>query len=222
MGDIHGDLQKAIALLKLAGVVEEIDRRLVWTGGDTTVVQLGDVLDRGSQEISEPPSALCCCVSYATSYYMQKQTMHMSKAHVAQYTPLSDAATLPGSMTRSLLALAWVSSCFRAVRLPREALPARSVAAAAAKPRPASAAGGRRCVDDQRQPRVVECCRRLQVRSLCNEIIFLVHQVLRQQARAHGSSCLRPVPNRSTWPAVPFHQGAAPHNSSPSRFAHRQ
>lgn len=52
MGDIHGDQAKAIALLKLSGVVEERDRRLVWTGGDTYVVQLGDVLDRGSQEIA--------------------------------------------------------------------------------------------------------------------------------------------------------------------------
>ena len=51
VGDIHGDLQKAVSLFKLAGCVEEVDRRLVWTGGNTTVVQLGDVLDRGSQEI---------------------------------------------------------------------------------------------------------------------------------------------------------------------------
>jgi hypothetical protein len=51
VGDIHGDLQKAVTLFKLAGCVEEVDRRLVWTGGNTTVVQLGDVLDRGSQEI---------------------------------------------------------------------------------------------------------------------------------------------------------------------------
>jgi hypothetical protein len=52
VGDIHGDLAKAITLFKLAGVVEEVDRRLIWTGGNTTVVQLGDVLDRGSQEIA--------------------------------------------------------------------------------------------------------------------------------------------------------------------------
>ena len=51
VGDIHGDLVKAITLFKLAGVVEEVDRRLLWIGGDTTLVQLGDVLDRGSQEI---------------------------------------------------------------------------------------------------------------------------------------------------------------------------
>lgn len=52
VGDIHGDLLKAIALFKLAGVVEEVDRRLLWIGGDTTVVQLGDVLDRGNREIA--------------------------------------------------------------------------------------------------------------------------------------------------------------------------
>lgn len=54
MGDIHGDLTKAIALFKLAGVVEERDRRVLWIGGDTTVIQLGDVLDRGSREIGGP------------------------------------------------------------------------------------------------------------------------------------------------------------------------
>lgn len=53
VGDIHGDLQKAVSLLKLAGCVEEVNRRCIWTGGNTTVVQLGDVLDRGSQEIGE-------------------------------------------------------------------------------------------------------------------------------------------------------------------------
>ena len=62
VGDIHGDLQKAVSLFKLAGCVEEVDRRLVWTGGNTTVVQLGDVLDRGSQEIGG------CCSLWPAVY----------------------------------------------------------------------------------------------------------------------------------------------------------
>lgn len=53
VGDLHGDLQKALACLELAGVLgEDAGGRVRWTGGDTTVVQLGDVLDRGDCEIS--------------------------------------------------------------------------------------------------------------------------------------------------------------------------
>lgn len=53
IGDLHGDLQKAIACLELAGVLaEDVDGGIRWTGEDTTVVQLGDVLDRGDCEIS--------------------------------------------------------------------------------------------------------------------------------------------------------------------------
>lgn len=63
VGDIHGDLAKAITLFKLAGVVEEVDRRLIWIGGDTTVVQLGDVLDRGAQEIGVYSVTISGCAS---------------------------------------------------------------------------------------------------------------------------------------------------------------
>lgn len=49
---MHGDLGKCIAALEIAGVLAEDERRSpVWTGGDATVVQLGDVLDRGDNEI---------------------------------------------------------------------------------------------------------------------------------------------------------------------------
>lgn len=51
VGDIHGDLQKALACLEMAGVLAEDDGHIKWVGGDTTVVQLGDVLDRGDCEI---------------------------------------------------------------------------------------------------------------------------------------------------------------------------
>ncbi|CAL8467940.1 g7478 [Coccomyxa elongata] len=52
IGDIHGDVQKAITSLKLGGVlVEDSCGRPVWCGGNTVVVQLGDVLDRGDSEI---------------------------------------------------------------------------------------------------------------------------------------------------------------------------
>ena len=42
----------------MAGVLAEDDGHIRWVGGDTTVVQLGDVLDRGDCEIgaSLPPA----------------------------------------------------------------------------------------------------------------------------------------------------------------------
>jgi hypothetical protein len=52
IGDVHGDLQKVLACLELAGVLAEDDGHVRWVGGDATVVQLGDVLDRGDSEIA--------------------------------------------------------------------------------------------------------------------------------------------------------------------------
>ena len=52
VGDVHGDIRKAITSLGIAGVLAEDDaQRPVWVGTDTVVVQLGDVLDRGDHEI---------------------------------------------------------------------------------------------------------------------------------------------------------------------------
>ena len=43
-GDIHGDYDQFLRLLKQA---ELIDESLTWTGGDAHFVQIGDILDRG-------------------------------------------------------------------------------------------------------------------------------------------------------------------------------
>eukprot|EP00803_Ostreobium_quekettii_P004169 evm.model.scf_1272.5 EVM.evm.TU.scf_1272.5 scf_1272:24789-27888(-) len=52
VGDLHGDVRKAVRSLELAGVLREDENgRPLWCGGDTTVVQMGDVLDRGDCEI---------------------------------------------------------------------------------------------------------------------------------------------------------------------------
>ncbi|OVA11074.1 Phosphoesterase domain [Macleaya cordata] len=48
IGDLHGDLNKSKQALKLAGLIDGSDR---WIGGNTTVVQIGDVLDRGDDEL---------------------------------------------------------------------------------------------------------------------------------------------------------------------------
>lgn len=46
-------MRKTKKSLQLAQVAEEQDGEMVWTGKDTVVVQLGDVLDRGDCEIGE-------------------------------------------------------------------------------------------------------------------------------------------------------------------------
>lgn len=48
IGDIHGDFIFCIKLLVIAGVIE-LDKKnndIIWTGGDTVVVQVGDQIDR--------------------------------------------------------------------------------------------------------------------------------------------------------------------------------
>ena len=44
-------LQQTTRALQLAGVIGLEGNRAVWTGGNTTLVQLGDILDRGDEEI---------------------------------------------------------------------------------------------------------------------------------------------------------------------------
>lgn len=46
VGDLHGDLDQAVAVLRLAGLVDEGG---AWSGGDAILVQTGDTTDRGPQ-----------------------------------------------------------------------------------------------------------------------------------------------------------------------------
>ncbi|KAG2268655.1 hypothetical protein Bca4012_070929 [Brassica carinata] len=48
IGDLHGDLEKSKEAFRIAGLIDSSDR---WTGGSTVVVQVGDVLDRGGDEL---------------------------------------------------------------------------------------------------------------------------------------------------------------------------
>ncbi|KAK3286054.1 hypothetical protein CYMTET_6367 [Cymbomonas tetramitiformis] len=50
VGDVHGDLSQAIRALQLANLVDA--KSGSWTGGDTILVQVGDVFDRGDNEIA--------------------------------------------------------------------------------------------------------------------------------------------------------------------------
>lgn len=47
IGDVHGDLQATRSVLRLVGATDEQDS---WKGGNLTVVQTGDQLDRGDDE----------------------------------------------------------------------------------------------------------------------------------------------------------------------------
>ena len=54
IGDLHGDIQQARRALRIAGVLGKDDNDHVspkWVGGNTVLVQVGDVLDRGDDEI---------------------------------------------------------------------------------------------------------------------------------------------------------------------------
>ena len=49
IGDMHGDPDHALSALRLCGAVGEDGR---WSGGTMTVVQLGDVFDRGNASVA--------------------------------------------------------------------------------------------------------------------------------------------------------------------------
>jgi hypothetical protein len=49
IGDLHGDLDQANTALQLAGL---IDKHQAWIGAATTLVQTGDLLDRGPQSLA--------------------------------------------------------------------------------------------------------------------------------------------------------------------------
>ncbi|XP_066387174.1 shewanella-like protein phosphatase 1 isoform X2 [Miscanthus floridulus] len=52
IGDVHGDLSQTRAALVLAGVLSAGSEGHLWTGGRTVLVQVGDILDRGEDEIA--------------------------------------------------------------------------------------------------------------------------------------------------------------------------
>jgi len=47
VGDLHGDLSKTRAVLRLIGAIDDTD---AWIGGNLVLVQTGDQLDRGDEE----------------------------------------------------------------------------------------------------------------------------------------------------------------------------
>jgi hypothetical protein len=55
LGDIHGDMNLLLTMLKKAKVIEINNNKIIWTGGQTYVVQVGDQVDR-----CRPLGALTC------------------------------------------------------------------------------------------------------------------------------------------------------------------
>ncbi|CAH9109428.1 unnamed protein product [Cuscuta epithymum] len=51
VGDLHGDIDKARRAFHIAGVLSS-DGQDSWIGGETVLVQLGDILDRGEDELA--------------------------------------------------------------------------------------------------------------------------------------------------------------------------
>ncbi|KAK1272351.1 hypothetical protein QJS04_geneDACA005967 [Acorus gramineus] len=51
VGDLHGDLDQARCALEMAGVLSS-DGQDLWTGEETVLIQVGDILDRGVDEIA--------------------------------------------------------------------------------------------------------------------------------------------------------------------------
>ncbi len=47
VGDVHGDLEALVFILQKAGIIDDQRR---WSGGNATLVQTGDILDRGAQD----------------------------------------------------------------------------------------------------------------------------------------------------------------------------
>ena len=47
IGDLHGDLEQSQAALRLLGLVDEAG----WAGGNATLVQTGDLVDRGPDSL---------------------------------------------------------------------------------------------------------------------------------------------------------------------------
>jgi hypothetical protein len=59
-GDVHGDIQALYIFLRTANVIDQdeivdeddLSKTPQWTGGDTILVQCGDILDRGKEEMA--------------------------------------------------------------------------------------------------------------------------------------------------------------------------
>lgn len=119
IGDLHGDLMKTKRALKLAGLMDDKER---WAGGQTVAVQVGDVLDRGDQELQ-------------IFYLLERLQVEAKAAGGALYVLNGNHETMnvgnnhryatPGSMTElkryldwQALARLWTEKCVMCSKVP--------------------------------------------------------------------------------------------------------
>ena len=93
MGDIHGDYELAIQMLKLGRLIEIKNNKIIWTGGDTVVVQVGDQIDRCR------PIGNLTCENEKTTYNDEASDINISKL----FTDLDIQARKVGGLVISLL-----------------------------------------------------------------------------------------------------------------------
>ena len=93
LGDIHGDYSLALQMLKLGNLVKIQENNIIWIGGDTHVVQVGDQIDR-----CRPMGTLTCDNPMAT-YNDEASDIKILKL----FTDLDNQALKSGGRVISLL-----------------------------------------------------------------------------------------------------------------------
>ena len=93
-GDIHGDYKLAIKLLKIAKLIKIVNGKVVWTGGNTYVVQVGDQIDK-----CRPYNDLHTCDKKDTTFNDEQSDIKILKL----YTDLDFQARKVGGAVISLL-----------------------------------------------------------------------------------------------------------------------
>jgi len=93
LGDIHGDLELALNLLKIAKLIRQDGNIISWIGGSTYVVQVGDQIDRCR------PISNMQCNNPMTTHNDEASDMKILKL----FTDLHNQAKLVGGAVISLL-----------------------------------------------------------------------------------------------------------------------
>jgi len=122
VGDIHGDFDALLRVLRLARVVDA--RTTEWCGGDTTLVLIGDVLDRGSQEREclelirqlkvQARAAGGRCITLLGNHEVLNVagiTIYASEAGQAQFGKSRADAFRPGGELANEYAATWPVAC---------------------------------------------------------------------------------------------------------------
>jgi len=103
IGDLHGDFEAARSALRAAGAIDATDK---WIGGDLTIIQTGDVLDRGGGEsqILELLAKLSVDAAASGGHVIQLLGNHelMNAAHDLRYVTPEGARDFGGDREHAL------------------------------------------------------------------------------------------------------------------------